>query len=265
MPNKDSLGDRIKRYEIVSQNQLIRRMPVIIRLDGKAFHTFTKKITPKNDSSLAFGPFSHKLHDIMADVTYYLADNIQNAKFAYTQSDEISILLTDWENFGTEQFFDGNVQKIVSVSASMATAVFNNAFAQKFTNELSVRENLAFFDSRVFNIPKEDVTNYFIWRQQDTSRNSVQMLGRHYFSHKQLQNKNNSQIQDMLMLEHGINWNDLHVWKKRGTCVFKGSSYTQVNKVNKDYSFYNDKEPPIFTQNRAYIDRYVKDEENTDD
>lgn len=247
MPNKDSLGDRMKRYEIVSQHQLIRRMPVIIRLDGKAFHTFTRKITPQMDESLLHGPFSHKLHDIMFETMFNLY-GIQNVKLAYTQSDEISLLLTDWENLHTDQWFSGNVQKIVSVSAAIATAAFNYEYARIFHSQTFSYNNIALFDSRVFNLPKEDVTNYILWRQQDTTRNSVQMLGRYYFSHKQLQNKSNNQIQDMLMVEHGINWNELDTWKKRGTCIYKDPTSNEI---------VFDKNMPIISQHREYVDRFI--------
>ncbi len=237
----DSLGDRMKTYERTTRNFLIKRTPIIIRLDGKAFHTFTKKLTINNDPSLQYGPFSHTLHNIMTDVMVRVCKQIQNAKFAYTQSDEISILLTDYDNIRTEQWFNGNIQKIASVSASMVTAHFNYAFADAINDGQICLDSLAMFDSRVFNLPKEEVTNYFIWRQNDASRNSVQMLGRHYFSHKQLHQKNNNQIQDMLMLEHNVNWNDLDTWKKRGT-GYLGKSHTV------------DKEIPILTQDRNYIE-----------
>ena len=236
MSDKTSLGDRMKRYEGVSQSSLMPRTPVIIRLDGKAFHTFTKKINKDNDKSLIDGPFSEKLHIVMEQTMLALCDNIQNARFGYTQSDEISILLTDWKKLTTDQWFGGNIQKIVSVAASMATAHFNRCFKAEFTDV----DSLAFFDARVFNLPKEEVTNYFIWRQQDASRNSVQMLGHWYFSQNQMHCKNVSQIQDMLMLANNVNWNDLATWKKRGSCCWPAS--------------WTDNEIPIFTQDREYIE-----------
>ena len=130
-----------------------------------------------------------------------LANNIQNVKFGYTQSDEISLLLTDWNKLTTDQWFGGNIQKIVSVSAAIATAYFNHYFSVAMNLVTTEIQNIAVFDSRVFNIPKEEVTNYFVWRQQDTTRNSINMLGQYHFSHKELQHKNVSQVQDMLMLE----------------------------------------------------------------
>lgn len=240
MSDKTSLGDRMKKYEGISQNSLMQRTPVIIRLDGKAFHTFTKRINATNDSSLASAPFSEKLHWVMEQTTQALCDNIQNARIGYTQSDEISILLTDWKKLTTDQWFGGNVQKIASVAASMTTAYFNDSFKKAFPDI----NTLAFFDAHVSNLPKEEVVNYFIWRQQDASRNSVQMLGHYHFSQDQMHCKNVSQIQDMLMLGKAVNWNDLDTWKKRGSCCWPAD--------------WSDNEIPIFTQDRDYIEKCLK-------
>jgi len=237
----DSLGDRIKRYEQISSYKLITRMPVIIRLDGRAFHTFTKSLTE---------PFNEDLHLLMVESTKRTMEQMQNAVLGYTQSDEISILLTDWNTYETQQWFNANLIKIVSVSSSILTANFN--YLRSSTNKLpEIKQPYATFDSRAFNLTVEEVNNYFTWRQQDASRNSVQMLGRHYFSHKELQNKNNSQIQDMLMLQHGVNWNDLSTWKKRGTCVTSKGNATETE------SYIIDTDIPIFTQDRQYINKYL--------
>jgi len=169
----------------------------------------------------------------------------------YTQSDEISILLNDWKGLKTDQWFDGNIQKIVSISASMATAYFNDcmqahnaAASEIFQQDLA----LAFFDARVFNIPKEEVANYFVWRQQDATRNSINMLGQFYFSHKDLQGKNTDQVQEMLFSKHGVNWNDIPTWQKRGYCASRDEM---------------DNDIPIFTQDRNYIEQHL--EENKDE
>jgi tRNA(His) guanylyltransferase len=249
---KDNLGTRMKGYEKVSSGTLMKRTPVIIRLDGKSFHTFTKKINPTNDPSMINNPFSHKLHKVMINTMADLCSEIQNAKFGYTQSDEISILLTDWSTFQTDQWFGGNIQKIVSVSAALATGYFNYHFAQEFNEGRSYKTNIALFDSRAFNLPKEEVTNNFLWRQNDATRNSVLMLGHYHFSQKQMHGKNNSQVQDMLMLEKGINWNDIDTWKKRGCCYHTAFS----NHI--DGSELLDEEIPIFSQQRDYIDTYVQ-------
>lgn len=248
--SNDSLGDRMKTYEAVPKHFLMHRTPVIIRLDGKAFHTFTKKINTSNDPSLLDGPFSEKLHWVMTRTMVELCNNIQNAKIAYTQSDEISILLTDWDKLTTDQWFNGNIQKIASVSASIATAHFNHNWQLAFP----ITQGMAFFDSRVFNLPKEEVNNYFLWRQNDASRNSVQMLGHHFFSQKQMHGLNNSQVQDKLMLEKNINWNDVKTWMKRGSCFH--SKYPTTSQI------WLDEEIPIFSQDREYISRYVTEISN---
>lgn len=235
--DKTALGNRMKGYEAVSKSKLLRRTPVIIRLDGKAFHTWTRQLS-KVDKSLDIEPYSGVMHSLMRKTTRYLMDNIQNAVFAYSQSDEISILLNDWKRLTTDQWFDGNIQKITSISASLATASFNQG------TDLST----ALFDARVFNVPKEEVVNYFVWRQQDATRNSINMLGQFYFSHKQLHGKNVSQVQDMLMESHQQNWNAKDTWKKRGFCV-----------TTNGY----DKEIPIFTKDkdREYIEQFMGAEE----
>lgn len=230
------LGVRMKAYEAVSKGSLMARTPVIIRIDGKAFHTYTRDMEK---------PFSHELHNAMVQTAKYLVENIQGAKLAYTQSDEISILVTDWESLNTQSWFNYNIAKVVSVSASMATGIFNRS--------LSTERPVALFDSRAFNVPLHEVNNYFIWRQQDASRNSVQMLARAYFSHNELHKKSNDEIQDMLMLQHGVNWNDLDTWKKRGTCV--KSVLVPYNDTHRT-KFIIDEEIPIFTQDRDYINRY---------
>ncbi len=247
----DSLGNRMKGYEKVSSGILMKRTPVIIRLDGKSFHTFTKKLNSANDPSLVNNPFSEKLHRVMINTMADVCNEIQNAKMAYTQSDEISILLTDWSTFQTDQWFGGNIQKIVSVSAALASSYFNYYFAQEFAAGNSYKTNIALFDSRVFNLPKEEVTNNFIWRQNDASRNSIQMLGHYYFSQKQMHGKSNSEVQDMLMLDKGINWNEVDTWKKRGSCYH--SRLHEPNPVLWDENI------PIFSQQRDYIDHYVRD------
>lgn len=251
----DSLGDRMKRYESTTQTHLLRRTPVIIRIDGKAFHTFTKCL-PTYDESLKQGPYSVKMQQVMAFTCKVLFQKIQNVQLIYSQSDEISILLKDWDTHETQQWFDGNLQKLTSVSASIATASFNHLFSSEVRRRTPSVNEFAYFDSRAFNVPEAEVVNYFIWRQQDASRNSVQMWGRHFFSHKQLHEKNNSEIQDMLMEQHGVNWNDIPTWQKRGFAV-----YRNPNPIASDSPSYVDTEIPIFTQDRNFISRYLAAEE----
>lgn len=241
MSNKDSLGDRMKGYERVTKQALIRRTPVIIRVDGKAFHTFTRRLNEHNDPSTLTGP-SEKFHSVMLRTMLGAFEDMQNCVFAYTQSDEMSFLLRDWDKHETEQWFDGNIQKLASVSASLVTA----HFAQKWYNTFEDIPG-AMFDSRVFNVPHDEVVNYFIWRQQDAMRNSVQFIARKYFSHKELHGKNNSEIQEMLWRQHGINWNHCGVWKKRGSCIYRGDTSDTVDEII-----------PIFTKDRDYIGRHLE-------
>lgn len=248
MNSKDSLGDRMKQYESTSKQTLLRRTPIIIRIDGRAFHTFAKRITRFDpDMHKSITPFSNALHQMMVLTTRELVDGIQNCVLGYTQSDEISLLLRDWDTLETQQWFGASHQKMVSVSASIATAAFNFWAASVGYKQGSFAD-MAQFDSRVYNLPKEEVTNYFIWRQQDASRNSVQMLGHHHFSQKDMHGKNNSQIQDMLMLQKNINWNDLLTWMKRGTCVT---------------STILDENIPVFTKDRQYIEKHLNGEEES--
>lgn len=269
MNKKDSLGDRMKTYENASRNYLMRRTPVIIRLDGKAFHSFTKGFQKQFDMLLMRS---------MWETSQELCSKIQGCKIGYTQSDEISLLLTDYESIDTCAWFDNGIQKMVSVSASMATLAFNDAFAN-FVNEeynniieapiscdADIKEidrlfdnyfnkiNTALFDSRVFTLPKEEVCNYFIWRQQDATRNAIQMVGQSNFSHKQLNKKSCNDIQEMLFQEKGINFNDFPVYQKRGACIVK-EKYTKGDAERTRWIV--DKDIPIFTQDRDYIEKFV--------
>lgn len=262
---KDSLGDRMKEnYENRSKTYLTRRTPVIIRLDGKAFHTFTRGMKK---------PYDEIFHNTMNATMKYLCENIQGCKLGYTQSDEITLLLTDYDTLTTDAWFDYNVQKICSVSASMATMAFNRFFRDIFNkydldNQLDYAKTLfkkldsAMFDARCFNIPEEEIVNCFIWRQNDATRNAIQMLGQCNFSHKELHGKSCNDIQDMLMLQKGINFNDMPTEFKRGVCCVK-EVYQDPDVDIKDGAcprtrWVLDKEIPIFTQDRDYVERRFK-------
>ena len=237
---KDSLGDRIKEYESVPSLKLTRRTPVIVRLDGKAFHSWVKKAKCEK-------PFDNNLIRIMQGTTAYLCKNVQGCRIGYCQSDEITLLLIDYGTLESDAYYDNSVQKICSVTSSMATAYFNNLSLLIFANS-----PLAMFDSRCFNVPKEEVNNTFLWRQQDASRNSVQMLARSFFSHKECENKNNSELQDMMMEKHNVNWNELETYKKRGTCVYK-----KLGENNKP-EWFIDKNIPIFSQEKDFVGKWVQ-------
>lgn len=267
---KDSLGDRMKQYEGIPKISLMRRQPVIIRIDGKAFHTFTRGFQR---------PFDNILIKSMQETMKYLCENIQGCKMGYCQSDEISLLITDYENINTAAWFDYQVQKMCSIAASMATLVFNRVFNEKVESAnidsyvgLNVGfeylsaldkavEKGAMFDARCFSIPKEEVCNYFLWRQNDCVRNSIQMVAQANFSHKQFQNKSCDELQEMLWQEKNINWNDFETVKKRGSCCTKTGKHTVVDMKTgeqKDRLVWEiDKDIPIFTQDREYIERFV--------
>lgn len=252
MNKKDNLGNRMKGYEGITRNFLTKRIPVIIRLDGKAFHTFTKGMNR---------PFDELLIASMQETAKYLCENIQGCKMAYTQSDEITLLLTDFESIDTQGWFEYNIQKMLSISASMATLAFNKIFRDKVMDnnieEYMNKIDKALFDSRVFTLPKEEVCNCFIWRQQDATRNSIQMVGQANFSHKELHGKSCDKIQDMLFSQKNINWNDLDTYLKRGSCVVKETYVNDLTGVLRS-RWVIDVDIPIFSKERDYIDKYIK-------
>ena len=271
MPVKDELGTRMKEfYESVPKTRLVRRIPVAIRLDGKAFHTFTRGFEK---------PFDEVLGKSMRETMKYLCENIQGCVLGYTQSDEITLILVDYQNLNSCAWFDYEVQKMCSIAASMATMAFNKFFTKnvnyfEITHEyddtineycttlVNAAEKGAMFDARVFNIPKEEVCNLIYWRQLDATRNSIQMVGQANFSHKELQNKSCNMIQEMLFAEKGINWNDYPTYLKRGSCCIK-TTIQNPNVDIKDGAYPKsvwmiDLDIPIFKgDGRNYIDKLV--------
>lgn len=253
MPVNDALGTRMKTYyEQVPKTRLVRRMPVAIRIDGKAFHTFTRGFQK---------PFDEVLGNAMVRTMEYLCKNIQGCVFGYTQSDEITLLLIDYQTFETDAWFEYEVQKICSISASMATMAFNKFFdseVRKWAYENQSNPNIndlrntyynatlkgAMFDSRVFNIPKEEACNLVYWRQLDATRNSIQMVGQANFFHSELQGCSCNVIQDMLHEQRGINWNDFPTRWKRGT------AWTRHGGVDYDM-------PILKGEDRKYVDELI--------
>lgn len=268
-----TLKDRMTTYENVNRNYLTRRTPVIIRIDGCHFHTYTKHFKR---------PFDDILSLTMQQTMKYLCENIQNCVFGYTQSDEMSFVLCDYKELDTDAWFAYNINKIVSVSASLATVAFNKFFTgnvmdamydccydpdndnygdetvegreeeyetykKYYMGKYDNIKDWATFDSRAFNLPVEEVCNYFIYRQQDATRNSISMLGRAYFSHKELDGKNVNDVQDMLMNKYNVNWNDIPTKYKRGSCCIK----------TEDKGWIIDNEIPIFTKDREYINNRI--------
>lgn len=274
--DKTTLGDRMKNnYENVNRFYLTRRMPIVIRTDMKAGHTFTKGMKK---------PFDDIFVKTMQDTMKYLCENIQGCVLGYTQSDEISLVLVDYAELTTDAWFGNNLQKMCSVSASMATLAFNKAFTRNISKQskrfyteyleekdasyietLEIAMNKgAMFDSRVFTIPKEEVCNYMLWRQQDATRNSILSVGQANFSHKDLHGKSCNNIQDMLMTQKGINWNDYATTLKRGSCCIKVddglTKYDEAGNIcgyTQRSKWIIDNEIPIFSQDRNYIERLI--------
>jgi len=255
---KDSLGNRMKNYENVFNNKLPCRVPIVIRVDGKTFHTLTKKW--KLDPA-----FDTDFKNIMSYTATQLCKVIDGAKIAYIYSDEISIIARNDMTANTSPWFDNKIEKICSVTASVATAAFNSYRpAKEYSNsvKLNVLENPAIFDSRVFILPEYEINNYLIWRQQDASRNSVNSLTRTLYSHKECEFKNTSDMQEMCF-QKGINWNNIDTWKKRGWCIVKKQVGVLNNKnqiIMRD-KWTTDDEIPIFTENREYVSLYTQNEE----
>lgn len=255
--DKTSLGNRMKQYEAVPKNFLTRRTPVIMRLDGKAFHTFTRGFDK---------PFDEAIEVAMKSTMVQLCKNIQGCVLGYTQSDEITLVFCDYQKIDTDAWFEYNVEKMCSVAASMATLYFFKAlcgYREELwqSNDISFADKIdlinrkleigAYFDARVFNLPREEVVNCLIWRQQDATRNSIQGLAQSLFSHKELQGLSCSKLQDKILNECGINWNDLSVYQKRGVCAIKSLKF--VNSIGIKHDWVIDDNTPIFTQERNYI------------
>ena len=273
----DDLGNRMKEYyENIQKTKLMRRCPVILRIDGKAFHTFVRGFQK---------PFDEILIRSMQETMKYLCENIQGCVLGYTQSDEVTLVLIDYKKFTSSAWFDYEVQKMCSIAASMATMAFNRAFAKNvkefiYNNGENYEVNSeeyklcevykravekgAMFDCRCFNIPKEEVTNCIYWRQLDATRNSIQMVGQANFSHKELQNKSCNDIQDMLITQKSINWNDFPTYQKRGSCCVRNHMISEpygnymLDETAGENEWIIDKNIPIFKgEDRKYIDNLV--------
>lgn len=269
MPVHDELGKRIKAYENESDMKLVKKLPVIIRVDGRAFHTFTKKLEK---------PFDDILIDSIQETMRYLCKNIGGCVLGYCQSDEISLLLQDYKNEETQPWFDYRLNKLCSVAASMATFAFNRAFENNVTefyndcidNEendnrmkalLECCDKGATFDARAFTLPFNEVTNYFYWREADAMRNSVEMVGHANFSAKQLHKVNTDGIKKML-LGKGIDYDKIPTYKQRGVCCIKTKmpSFSPDGKPVMRTVWVNDIDIPIFKgEGREYIESKIGD------
>ena len=243
------LDDRMKQYEFVTRNFLTCKTPVIIRLDGRAFHTFTKGMNK---------PFDEVFLKAMRKTALQLCEEISGCKFAYTQSDEISLLLLDTSEIETQAWFKNNLSKIISISASLATLYFNKNFINVLQEKILLEDDFkslpyeskifkATFDARAFNIPFEEINNYFIYRQQDCIRNSIQMVGQTNFSHKELLNKKCADVIEMLKNKQIDYYTDFPSHLQRGTCFYKGNRSWKV-----------DMEMPELVRDKTFIERKIK-------
>ena len=278
----DELGMRMKGYESRNQYYLQRKIPVAIRIDGRAFHTFTRGFDK---------PFDHILMKAMQETMKYLCENISGCVLGYTQSDEITLILQDYATIDTDAWFGYRTDKLCSIAASTATLYFNREFEKLYLEELGnyleydedagrlvennapnfvlahdlARKRGATFDARCFNIPKEEVTNLIYWRQLDATRNSIQMVGQANFSHQELMNKSCNMIQDMLHEQKGINWNDFSTAEKRGSCCIKQEVVEDIVLENGNVvpaarrsKWVIDRDIPIFKgENRNYIEERI--------
>lgn len=261
------LSKRMKSYEDVNKTYMIPNLPLLIRVDGNAFHTFAKKFEK---------PYDHILNLTMRNTMFEMCKVIPGCVFGYTQSDEITFVLVDYNNINAEPWFGGVKRKIESITAAMATKYFNKQFFDSVNQFLNFYDRIpeqknrymkycnkigeAMFDSRAFNLPIHEVTNNLIWRQLDAIRNSVQMYGHAYFSQKELQNKNCSQIKEMLLSEKNINWDELPTPQKRGICCIKEPKIFNPGSENEftRNKWILDMDIPVFTENRDYIERFIK-------
>jgi tRNA(His) guanylyltransferase len=274
------LGDRMKEYENLTRFNLSKEYPMIIRLDGNAFHTFTRGFEK---------PFDNTLRETMEDTAKFLLENIPGAQCAYHQSDEISILVINYQLSNREPWFDNNINKIVSITSSMATLEFNRSFLKKikeqkgtaehnnaephtedtFLAKMNAAKSGALFDSRVFLLPKDEVTNYFIWRQQDAIKNSISMVAQSLFSHVSLQGLNGSQMIEKMKKEKEIVYEEKYSSvERRGSMVhrLKPAKHVKVikmkNGVEREIRFTRsswgiDDNIPVFKDNREYIEKFV--------
>lgn len=269
MSKTDELGVRMKGYEGVASGRLLPKTPVIIRVDGKAFHTFTKKLNK---------PFDELLIDSMHQTLLYLCRNIGGCVLGYTQSDEINLLLQDYKSIETQPYFDYRIEKLCSVVASMATFAFNRAFqnyATDFYNTCSDSRSLfeenkerievllhccdvgALFDARAFNVPFSEVTNYFYWREKDAIRNAIEMVGHANFSTSQLHKVNCEGIKKKLLEEKGIDLDTFPTYLMRGVCCHKVGvpSFSLDGKPIMRTTWEIDVDIPVFVkEGRSYIE-----------
>lgn len=240
----DPLGERMKRYEFVTRHYLPRRTYTLIRVDGRAFHTFTRGMER---------PFDARISKAIDQVGIALAKEFSGARFTFQQSDEVSILLTDFDDIHTEPMFGGVLQKLCSTASAIATGEFLG-----FYPECHLGGGFPTFDARVWQIPDPtEVENYFIWRQQDATRNSIQMVGQTYFSQRELHGVSTSEIQEKLWSEHQVNWNDYSDGFKRGRVSLKTEYMLAPEHGGGIATQWTTYAPPVFTQERDFLSQLI--------
>lgn len=235
----------MKKYESVWRTSLPERMPIILRCDGKSFHTYTRGCNR---------PFDQNLDQVMNLTAIELCKMISGAQIAYVQSDEISILIHTYKTINTQAWFDNQVQKMCSVSAALASTTFTMNSGLIWNGTMKP----ALFDSRVFIVPESEVNNVFLWRQKDATRNSISMLAQSLYSQKELNGKNSKEQQE-LCWQKGHNWNDLPTSQKRGRCIVK--EQYEINGTSR-HRWTVDSEIPIFSDDKNYITKYLATEPN---
>lgn len=202
----DDLGNRMKQYESKEDSILIQGLPIVIRLDGRAFHSFTHGLKR---------PFDDDFRSLMVETTRKLVEET-NAVVGYTQSDEISLILLP----ETQQYFGGRVNKINSLLGAFASVWFNHFYQENWFKFPNVPGNVlrkAYFDCRCFNVPTlNEAANHMLWREIDATKNSISAAAQAYFSPTQLDKLNSKQKQELLFQEKQINWNDYPTMHKKG-------------------------------------------------
>jgi tRNA(His) guanylyltransferase len=234
-----NLCERMKGYEEAFQTTLPWRMPIIMRLDGRSFHNWTRGSEKPFDSIV-----KQQLEAVAADV----CSEVQGTMFAYAQSDEISLLLHNYKTLETCPWFGNRTQKMISVAAATASASLTHHSGR-----------VGVFDCRVFILPEAEVCNYFVWRQRDCIRNSRHSLARSIFSHKECLGRSPKELQQMAM-EKGQDWNELSTHLRYGWCVRRQAVVQTARTrpfVARRTRWVTEVETPLFQRHRDYIEQFL--------
>jgi len=245
-----TLEEKMKKFEKNTTHYLTSGEPVIIRLDLKGGSKFTKNFRK---------PFDFVFAESMKETMKYLCENIPTASLGFCNSDEITILLIDYQTGNINNWYDGRQSKIESLSAANASVMFNKTF-ERIVNMIDPTINDLFeeyriklikdfgfnedeiedgtlekqcqdyrmalnlnphFDCRAFNIPKDEVVNNIHWRQMDCLRNAKSTLAQAYFTQKQLNGKSGEEMLEILKTQKGINFEDIKDYLKHGSYCTK--------------------------------------------